>query len=136
MDGEIVAFFQRYQDEWVSTLSGDRVAEFYTMPCAALRSDGDFVTLETRMEVVAFFQHIIESYLRRGFDSWTQTWVSVQRLGSRAAIATMDWEAWNTEGVSVAAWRQSYNLVRLPDGWRIAITIVHVLEATDDDDDA
>jgi hypothetical protein len=133
---EIVTFFQRYQDEWVTTLSGDRVAEFYTMPCAALRSDGDFVTLETRMEVVAFFQQVIESYLRRGFDSWTQRWVGVQPLGYRAAIATMDWEAWKKDGSPAAAWRQSYNLVRLADGWRIALTIVHVPEPTEEDDDA
>jgi len=132
---EIVTLFQRYQDEWVSTLSGDRVAEFFTVPCAALRGDGSFVGLQTRMEVVGFLQHAIESYLRRGFDRWSQRMVSVQELGARAALAVMDWEAWKPDGTPAAAWRQSYHLIQLPDGWKIALTTVHLPERWRPDDE-
>ena len=50
-------------------------------------------------------------------------------VGQRSALATMTWKMLRADGNLMRQWRQSYNLVRLTEGWRILVSTFHLSSA-------
>jgi hypothetical protein len=47
-------------------------------------------------------------------------------IGERSALATVTWKNLRPDGSVARQWRQSYNVVRFAEGWRILATTFHL----------
>jgi hypothetical protein len=119
-------FFERYRTDWTETRDGRRIARFYGEPCLTLRADGSFHVLSTNEEVAKFFQQVIDTYLELGMDDFAIQDFTAVALGSRSAFVSLDWDARRADGTQIRRWRQSYNLIEMTRGWKIALSTFHV----------
>jgi hypothetical protein len=55
--------------------------------------------------------------------------LEVISLGQRSALATLMWKNLRDDGSVARQWRQSYNVVRFPEGWRILVSTFHLSAA-------
>jgi Domain of unknown function (DUF4440) len=122
---EISDFFgHRYNEAW--NFDGDRIASLYNAPTVTMRGDGSIHCLQSHAELARFFQGVLDTYKREGFQSATMHDLEVVPLGARSALATMTWKMLRADGSSIREWRQSYNVVRHEDGWRILVSTFHL----------
>jgi hypothetical protein len=52
--------------------------------------------------------------------------LEVVPIGGRSLLATMDWVFYRGDGSQLKQWRQSYNLARIDDRWKILLSTFHV----------
>ena len=122
---EIRGFFENYAKAFES-IDGNRIAALYHVPTVTMRGDGSIHCLQSREDLARFFQGVADTYYRDGYRSGSFANLQVVVIGSRSALATMDWELRRADGSVIREWRQSYNVVRVPDGWQILVSTFHV----------
>ena len=122
---EIRGFFENYAKAFDS-IDGNRIAALYYMPTVTMRGDGSIHCLQSRDDLGRFFQRVADTYYRDGYRSGSFTNLQVVPIGGRSALATMDWELRRADGSVLRQWRQSYNVVRVPNGWQILVSTFHV----------
>ena len=123
--GEIQDFFEGYAKAFDS-IDGNRIAALYHMPTVTMRGDASIHCLQSREELARFFQGVADTYYKDGYRSGRFQNFQVVPIGERSALATMDWELQRGDGSVIRAWRQSYNVVRVGDGWQILVSTFHV----------
>jgi hypothetical protein len=52
--------------------------------------------------------------------------LEVVAIGARSALASLEWEMLRGDGTVLRRWNQSYNLVRVGDGWKILVSTFHL----------
>jgi ketosteroid isomerase-like protein len=117
-------FFQDYQRAFDS-FDANRIAPFYHAPCITMRADGSIYCLQTQEEVHRFFQGVANTYRAEGFRSGSFIGFDATPIGGQSALATMDWEILREDGTVLRRWRQSYNVVRVDDRWKILVSTIH-----------
>jgi hypothetical protein len=122
---EVRAFFERYNKAFLS-FDGKHVAALYYEPTVTMRGDGSIHCLRSHGELASFFQGVIDTYRKDGYADSNLKNFEVQPIGDLSALATMDWEMLRQDGSLIRRWRQSYNVVRAPGGWRILVATFHV----------
>jgi len=122
---EVKAFFVQY-NEVFATFDGKQVAALYYMPTVTMRGDGSIHCLRSQEDLAAFFQGVIDTYRKDGYAGSNLKNLEVLPIGDLSALATMDWEMLRQDGSLIRRWRQSYNVVRTPAGWRILVSTFHV----------
>ena len=125
MTEEIRRFFEQYTKAFDS-IDGTRIAALYHIPTVTMRGDGSIHCLQSREELARFFQSVAETYSREGYRSGSFKNLQVIPIGGRSALATLQWELRREDGNVIREWRQSYNVVRTPGGWRILVSTFHV----------
>jgi hypothetical protein len=122
---EISDFFDRqYNEAW--QFDGDRIASLYHAPTVSMRGDGSIHCLQSHEELTRFFQGVLDTYKREGRASTAMQDLTVVPIGVRSALATMTWKMLRADGSTIREWRQSYNIVRLAEGWRILVSTFHL----------
>lgn len=122
---EIRGFFEQYAKAFDS-IDGNRIAALYYIPTVTMRGDGSIHCLQSREELARFFQEVADTYHREGYRSGSFKNLQVMPIGARSALATMNWELRRADGSVIREWRQSYNVIRGPGGWRILVSTFHV----------
>ena len=122
---EIRGFFEKYAKAFDS-IDGNRIAALYHMPTVTMRGDASIHCLQPREELARFFQGVADTYYKDGYRSGKFTNLQVVPIGERSALATMDWELQRGDGSVLRKWRQSYNVVRVGNGWQILVSTFHV----------
>ncbi len=122
---EIRGFFEEYAEAFDS-IDGNCIAALYHMPTVTMRGDGSIHCLQSREELARFFQGVADTYYKDGYRSGRFKDLQVTPIGERSALATMDWELQRADGSVIRAWRQSYNVVRVGNGWQILVSTFHV----------
>jgi hypothetical protein len=105
---------------------GNQIAILYHAPCVTVRGDGSIHCLQSRGEVQAFFQQVADTYYRDGYRSSRFMNLEVVAIGARSALASLEWEMLRGDGTVLRRWNQSYNLVRVEDGWKILVSTFHL----------
>jgi hypothetical protein len=121
---EVRRFFETYANTFAS-IDGAAIAKLYHSPCVTVRGDGSVLCLQTRDEVQAFFQKVADGYSREGFHGGPFANLDVVAIGTRSALATLDWEMLREDKTLIRRWRQSYNLLRVGTEWRILASTFH-----------
>jgi hypothetical protein len=121
---EVRGFFETYANTFAS-IEGAAIAKLYYAPCVTVRGDGSVLCLQSRNEVQAFFQKVADSYYREGFRGGPFANLEVVAIGTRSALATLDWEMLREDKTVIRRWRQSYNLLRVGTEWRILASTFH-----------
>ena len=122
---EMSAFLNRY-NETFATWDGDKIAEFYCVPSITMRGDGSIHCFQSREEIVRFFQGVADTYKGEATTGATATDLVAVPLGDRSALATVTWTNLRADGSVARQWRQSYNVVRFAEGWRILAATFHL----------
>ena len=118
------AFFETYTREFDSA-DGARIADLYHAPSITLRGDGSIHAFQTHEEIRNFFQNVADTYRSEGYRSGRFDNFTAIPIGSRSALATLDWDILREDGSPIRRWRQSYNLVRVGEQWKIMTAMVH-----------
>jgi hypothetical protein len=129
LHADVRSFFEAFVAAF-GTFDGARVADLYGVPHVALRADASIQCVPSRAEVERFFQAALDGYARDGCRACRFTELDVVSLGERAAVGTVTWELLDGDGRVLRAWRQSYNLVRVAEGWRVFASTYHVGSAS------
>ena len=122
---EMSAFLNHY-NETFATYDGDQIAQLYCVPTVTMRGDGSIHCFQSREEIARFFQGVVDTYRGEGAIGGTMHDLEVIAMGERGALATVTWKNLRPDGSLARQWRQSYNVVRFAEGWRILATTFHV----------
>ena len=128
LEREMAAFLTRY-NETFATFDGDKIAEFYCVPTITMRGDGSIHCFQSREEIVRFFQGVANTYKGEGTQAATLHDLVAVSMGERSALATLTWKNLRADGSVARQWRQSYNVVRFGEGWRILAATFHLSAA-------
>ena len=122
---EMSAFLNKY-NETFATFDGDQIAEFYCVPTITMRGDGSIHCFQSREEIVRFFQGVADTYKGEGTKGATIHDLVAVPIGERSALATLTWKNLRADGSVARQWRQSYDVVRFAEGWRILAATFHL----------
>ena len=122
---EVRRFFETYATTFAS-INEAAIAKLYHAPCVTVRGDGSVLCLQTKEELQAFFQKVADGYYREGFRGGPFANLEVVAIGTRSALATMDWEMLREDKTVIRRWRQSYNLLRVGAEWKILAATFHL----------
>jgi hypothetical protein len=122
---EMSAFLDRY-NEVFATYDGNQIAELYCVPTITMRGDGSIHCFQSREEIVQFFQGVADTYKGEGTKGGTVHDLVAVPIGERSALATLTWKNLRADGSVARQWRQSYNVVRFGEGWRILAATFHL----------
>jgi len=128
LEVEISAFLNQY-DEAFTTFDGGQIAALYCIPTITMRGDGSIHSFQSREEIARFFQGVADTYRGEGGKSGTMHDLEVVPIGERSALATVTWKNLRADGSVARQWRQSYNVVRFAEGWRILAATFHLSAA-------
>jgi ketosteroid isomerase-like protein len=128
LEVEISAFLSQY-NETFATFDGDQIAALYCVPTITMRGDGSILSFQSREEIAQFFQGVADTYRGEGATAGTMHDLEVVPVGERSALATVTWKNLRADGSVARQWRQSYNLVRFAEGWRILAATFHLSAA-------
>jgi hypothetical protein len=78
---------------------------------------------------VRFFQGVADTYNGEGTKAATIHDLVAVPIGERSALATLTWKNLRADGSVARQWRQSYNVVRFAEGWRILAATFHLSAA-------
>jgi hypothetical protein len=90
-----------------------------------VRADGSVHCLQSREELQSFFQKIADTYHQEGSRRSKYVDLEVGAIGSRSALVSLTWELLREDGSTIRRWRQSYNLLRLDQDWKILASTFH-----------
>jgi hypothetical protein len=122
---DVARFFDRFVEAF-GTFRGPAVATLYFVPGIALRADGSIQSLQSRSEVERFFQAALDGYHGAGCRACRYKDLEVVPMGGRGALGTVTWELLREDASVLRLWRQSYNLVRVDDGWQVFASTYHI----------
>jgi Protein of unknown function (DUF3225) len=128
LEQEMTAFLTEYNEAFKT--DGEQIAKLYCVPTITMRGDGSIHCFQSREEIAQFFQGVTDTYKREGTATGTINDLTAVALGERCTLVTLTWKNLRDDGSIAREWRQSYNVVRFPEGWRILAAIFHLKAAS------
>ena len=125
---QVRRFFETYAKTFDSISIGGaaQFVQLYHAPSVTVRGDGSVHCLQSRDEQQAFFQKVADGYYREGYRGGGPfSNLDVVAIGTRCALATMDWELLREDKTVIRRWRQSYYLLRVGTEWRVLASTFH-----------
>ncbi|OUR72702.1 hypothetical protein A9Q76_03245 [Arcobacter sp. 31_11_sub10_T18] len=117
-------FFTKYR----STFDKGNMKEFSTFfnePFMSVRADGKIQSLSCNKDAELFFPLVIDMWKKEGYNSFTMSDFEVVKLGSTSMLVTFTWEMLDNNADLIRQWRQSYNLVKNYDEWKVILSTFH-----------
>lgn len=122
--GQIQHFFDAFVAAFAQ-FDGALVAQRYTVPCVSLDAQGALRSFHTRAEIAGYFQSVLTAYHQQGCRSCRFGDLEVVAVGTRSALASVTWELLRADGSVASGWRESYNLLRTDQGWKVFASTDH-----------
>ncbi|MGL4318535.1 MAG: hypothetical protein ACRCTL_18210 [Pseudomonas sp.] len=104
---------------------GPLIAQRYAAPYLALSTEGVLKQFSTQEQIGEYFHGIVAQYYSQGCRACRFNALTVTPLGLNSALTSLTWELLRDDDSVVSAWRESYTLMRTPDGLRIFASIDH-----------
>ncbi len=104
---------------------GALVARRYATPFVSLDAQGGLRSFHTMAEIAGYFQSVLTAYHQQGCRSCRFGDLEVVAVGTRSALASVSWELLRADGSVASGWRESYNLLRSDQGWRVFASTDH-----------
>ncbi len=122
---EATAFFDAFVAAF-SSFDGVQVVARYAVPGLAIRGDGNVQVLQSRPDLEAFFQQVLDTYHRDGCRACRYRDLAITPIGNRGLLGAVTWDLLRADGSVLKSWRQSYNLAQTSEGWRIVASTEHL----------
>jgi hypothetical protein len=122
---EALSFFEKYKSEfdqsnWISFTA------LLHEPFVTVRGDGSVKCCQSHAEAQSFFANVADSWRREGYDHFTTSNFDVIAMGKLSRLVTFDWEMLRADGSMLRKWRQSYQLIRQQEEWKVLGSTFHV----------
>jgi ketosteroid isomerase-like protein len=127
---EIRRFFEDFVAAFAE-FDGALIARRYGAPYLALNAAGEPRLFTTATDIGDYFQGIVDAYYAQGCRSCRFHSLEITPLGGAAVLASLSWELLDGGGEAIGAWRESYNLTRGVEGWRIHVSTDHATAGDD-----
>jgi hypothetical protein len=102
------------------------IAACYHTPSISMRGDASVHVFGTRQELEEFFQDVAQKYRDSGLAKSRFAVLSIEPIGSKSALVTVQWTHLRSDGSTIRAWKQSYNLICLDGRWLILVSSFHI----------
>jgi hypothetical protein len=112
----------RWQTVLRETRNVDSVNEFFHLPCFFIGGDASVSCFRAPEDISAFHRPRLEQFVKGGVTDNLIRGCDVLSLGTRSALALVNWEFHRADGSIERAWRHSYNLVKTDAGWKIVVS--------------
>jgi hypothetical protein len=123
-------FVERYRVSWEQVMNGHSavasMTEYFNVPCLMVGAEGTLSEYSTAESIQSFNQSRLDAFRAGGATKAKLRGCDVTTLGSRCALAVVNWELHQADGTVERAWRHYYNLLRKPEGWRIVLSAFQV----------
>jgi hypothetical protein len=130
LQDEMRRFFEDFVVAFAE-FDGPLIARRYAAPYLALNARGEARLFASAETIGAYFQGIVEQYFAQGCRHCRFHGLHATALGANAALASVSWELLSANHEVLSAWRESYNLARTSQGWRIHASTDHAEQESD-----
>lgn len=118
------AFFTRFAEDFARA-DGALIAQRYGVPYMAVDSQGQARVFESRQQIGAYFQQVLDDYFRQGCRACRFRELQAQGLGRGQLFASLTWELTDAAGEVLRSWRESYSLTHVAGDWCIHSSVDH-----------
>ena len=125
MKDGIVSLLHKYTFAFDSA-DVDGIADCYHAPCMSIRADGSFHLFEDRKSISQFFAQVVKTYRDEGMKNGVYTNLDIQMIGTKCALATMNWRMLREDGSLIREWRHSYNIVDVGGACVFYVSTFHI----------
>jgi len=123
---EIIDLIERYRACWVTVMRETHdvgsLNGFFHLPCFFIGGDGSVSCFRTADDISAFHGPRLDQFLKGGVTNNRVRSCDVLSLGTRSALALVNWELVRADDSVERAWRHSYNVVKTDHGWKIVVS--------------
>ena len=110
MDASVISLLEKYRLAF-DAADAEAIADCYFEPCVTIRGDGSFHLLRNREEIVELFGAVAKQYHDEGMHHGVYSDLEIQMIGTKCALATMEWKIIGSDGATIRNWRNSYNVM-------------------------
>jgi hypothetical protein len=121
---EVTEFFQRYQSLF-DQQNWTAFAALFHEPALSVRGDGSVMTIATHAEGARLYAAVAQTWRSEGYARFEMQDFDILRMGCDSCLVSFDWRMLREDGSLVRRWRQSYQLIQLPQGWRVLSSTFH-----------
>jgi ketosteroid isomerase-like protein len=125
LTAEINQFLNDYNKAFAE-VDGVAIARCYHAPSITMHGDASVHVLQTHQELETFFQAVAQKYFDDGGHNARFSDLTLQRIGSKSVLATLQWQQIRPDGSVLRSWRQSYNLIHADGRWQIFASTFHI----------
>ena len=124
MINEAKAFFKNYNTTFDS---GDmfEFSKLFHEPFISARPDGSIAHMPTNEIAKEFFTKAQTSWEAEGCKYMSTKNYDVTSIGHNAMLVTLTWVLLNENREQIREWRQSYNLLKSNDQWKVFSSMFH-----------
>jgi len=102
-----------------------KFSTFFNEPFMSVRADGQIQSLLTNNDAELFFPQVIDVWKKEGYNSFTMCDFEVVKLGTSSMLVTFTWQMLDNNAYLIRQWRQSYNLIKKDDSWKVLLSTFH-----------
>lgn len=121
---ELQAFFEDFCRAFAN-FDGALIARRYAEPYLAVDAEGGLRSFASRQQIGDYFQRVLDDYHHQGCRRCRFDALQYQALGGASVLASVTWQLLREDESLALSWRESYTLVRTPEGLRIFASIDH-----------
>jgi hypothetical protein len=121
---EMIDFFKRYQSEFDQQNWGAFAALFHE-PAMSVRADGAVMVIASHTEGARLYESVAAAWREQGYARFEMKNFEVMKLGQDSRLVSFDWLMLGTDGALIRRWRQSYQLIRSQQTWRVFTSTFH-----------
>jgi len=122
---ELHAFFTSFCEDF-ARFDGALVARRYATPYLALNADGVLQHFTTPDATARYFQQHLDRYHEQGCRSCAYEALESVALGEQGCLASVTWRLHAEPDHLISTWRESYNLLRGPQGLLVYASTDHL----------
>lgn len=125
---DMVEEAKKFFDEYNTTFdSGDMVAfsKLFAEPFISVRPDGAIASMSTNEIAKDFFSDAFNTWILEGYKYFSTKDYIVTPIGRKSMLVTLTWEMLNVNRNFVREWRQSYNLLKIGNQWKVITSTFH-----------
>ena len=107
--------------------SGDMAAfsQLFSEPFISVRPDSAIVSMSTNEIALDFFRDVLNTWKLEGYKYFSTKDYDVTPMGKKSMLVTLTWEMLNENHGLIREWRQSYNLLRVGNQWKVITSTFH-----------
>jgi hypothetical protein len=121
---EVLEFFQRYQREF-DQQNWPAFAALFHEPAFSVRGDGSVMLIPTYADGERLYAAVAQAWRGEGYAKFEMQDFEVLHMGRDSRLVSFDWRMLREDGQLIRRWRQSYQLIRTPQGWRVVMSTFH-----------
>lgn len=118
-------FFSQYGstfDSW----DMEKFSSFFNEPFISVRGDGKSIIMNTNNDAKVFFTSVLSKWKKDGYVKFFTKDYEVINLGVKSMLVTFTWQMMGKNNVVIKEWKQSYNLIKKEDTWKIIMSTFHI----------